>query len=218
MATVVVGALVAGCGGGGPRQDASEPSATFPVQITAASFPSAQSLSQHTTMKLTLRNAGSRPIPDIAVTVCNVTCAYPAPVGEGTSSASFASDITGTGLANPSRPNWIVDRPPGSCRGRSGYSCTSGGLGGAVTADANTWALGRLAPGASATFTWAVTAVTAGTHTVAWQVAAGLAGKAKAVQPGGGTAPHGTFTVTISSKPAQSYVNNNGQIVTTSQP
>src|SRR5581483_10685378 len=214
-----VGALIAGCGGGGARQDASEPSGSYPVQVTAATFPSTQTLSQHTTMTLTIRNAGNKAIPDIAVTVCNVTCAYPAPVGEGTSSGSFASDITGTGLANPSRPDWIVDHPPGSCSGRSGYSCRAGGLGSAVTVDANTWALGRLAPGASATFTWGVTAVTAGTHTVAWEVAAGLAGKAKAAQPGGGPAPHGTFTVTIANKPAQSYVNNNGQIVTTaSQP
>ena len=46
-------------------------------------------------------------------------------------------------------------------------------------------------------------------------MAAGLNGKAKAVLSGG-SLPHGTFTVNVSNAPAQTYVNNNGQIVTTS--
>ena len=49
-------------------------------------------------------------------------------------------------------------------------------------------------------------------HVVAWQIAAGLNGKAKAVLAGGAK-PHGTFKVSITSAPQQSYVNNNGQIV-----
>ena len=48
-----------------------------------------------------------------------------------------------------------------------------------------------------------------------WEVAAGLNGKAKAVTSQRVAARTGTFTVKISSAPAQSYVNNNGQIVTT---
>jgi hypothetical protein len=46
-------------------------------------------------------------------------------------------------------------------------------------------------------------------------VAAGLNGNAKAVLAGGGMV-HGTFTVTVGSKPPQTYVNNNGQIVSQS--
>ena len=99
--------------------------------------------------------------------------------------------------------------PPGSSDG-------SGSPGGAVTAYSNTWALGALAPGHTAKFDWAVTAVEPGRHVVAWEVAAGLNGKAKAVLPGRRRPPHGTFTVLIHSAPAESYVNNNGQIVTTS--
>ncbi len=60
-----------------------------------------------------------------------------------------------------------------------------------------------------------MTAVAPGRHVVAWQVAAGLNGKAKAVT-GNGSPPHGKFTVLIHTAPAQTYVNNNGQIVTTS--
>jgi hypothetical protein len=59
---------------------------------------------------------------------------------------------------------------------------------------------------------WGVTAVWAGHHTVAWQVAAGLNGKAKAVLADG-TKPRGTFNVIVSARPQQSYVNNQGKIV-----
>ena len=83
-----------------------------------------------------------------------------------------------------------------------------------MTVDANTWALGPLKPHQTATFTWAVTAVSTGHHVVAWEVSAGLGGKAKAVLSNG-SIPNGTFPVTISTAPAQSYVNNAGQIVTT---
>ncbi len=209
MAAGVGMALAISACGGGQNQAASEPSGNFPVHVSAASFPAAQRLSQHTHLVIAVHNAGSKAIPNVAVTICNVTCAYPAPKGEGSSSEAFASDISQSGLANPSRPLWVIERPPGHC----GYSCQNGGQGAAVTAYANTWALGRLAPGKTARFDWAVTAVQPGRHVVAWQVAAGLNGKAKAVLSNG-AAPHGTFAVKVSTAPAQSYVNNNGQIVT----
>jgi hypothetical protein len=60
-----------------------------------------------------------------------------------------------------------------------------------------------------------VTAVRPGRHVVAWEVAAGLNGKAKAVLSNG-RLPSGRFTVTIRNAPAETYVDNNGQIVTTS--
>jgi hypothetical protein len=205
----VTALVVAACGSGGPRQDVAEPSGHFPVAVEKASFPVKQNLSQHTRMTLTVRNAGHKAIPDIAVTVCNITCAYPAPQGAGSTAAAFAQDIKGQNLANPSRAIWIVDRPPGSCQ----YSCRNGGQGGAVTSYANTWAMGRLEPGQSRTFQWRVTAVNAGRHVVAWVVSAGLNGKARAVSLGGGPAPSGKFAVQISTKPQQSYVNNKGQIV-----
>jgi hypothetical protein len=179
------------------------------VSVDAATFPSSQTLSQHTHLVLRLHNAGSKAIPDLAVTICNVTCSYKAPKGEGSSAAAFASDINLPYVSNPSRPTWVVDRGPGPCR----YSCQNGGQGAYVTAYANTWALGhQLRPGQTVIFDWAVTAVTPGSHVVAWQVAAGLNGKAKAVLANG-MQPGGTFVVRVNSKPQQSYVNNAGQIV-----
>ena len=106
--------VLAGCGSGA-RQDASEPAGNFPVAVATATFPGSQRLSEHTHLVLSVRNTGSKTIPNVAVTICNVTCAYPAPPGEGTDAAAFADDLQQTGLANPSRPIWIVDRPPGAC-------------------------------------------------------------------------------------------------------
>jgi hypothetical protein len=83
-----------------------------------------------------------------------------------------------------------------------------------VTAYSNTWALGSLKPNQTATFQWKVTAVKSGMHIVAWQVAAGLNGKAKA-RTSTGALPQGTFAVKISNAPQQAYVNNSGKIVTT---
>jgi hypothetical protein len=194
--------------GGGQRQDAHEPRGKFTVAVSAASFPAAQQISQHTHLVIAVRNTSRKTIPDVAVTICNVTCTYPAPKGEGSSAQAFAANIDQPYAANPSRPNWIVDRGPGRC----GYSCRNGGQGAGVTAYSNTWALGKLAPGRTARFDWAVTAVAPGKHTVAWEVAAGLNGKARAVLSDG-SQPHGTFAVHISSAPPQTYVNNNGQIV-----
>jgi hypothetical protein len=211
----VLALIVAGCGSAA-RQDAAEPSGSFNVQITQASFPAKQELASHVSLTLAVRNAGSRAIPDVAVTICNVTCHYPAPAGEGTSAAAFASNQSDTTLANPSRPVWIVDSPPGPgpCTAPA-QGCQSGGAGQYATAYSNTWALGHpLAPGATVVFKWGVTALHAGHFVLAWQVAAGLNGKAKATLASGGQ-PAGTFAVTVANKPQQSYVTDSGQVVTT---
>jgi hypothetical protein len=110
---------------------------------------------------------------------------------------SFAERSEQAGLADPERAVWIVDSSP------------SGGQ----TAYTSTWALGRLAPGQTRRFVWRVTAVKAGTHTVKWQVAAGLNGKAKATLSGN-RAPAGSVTVDVSEKPAQAHVDpETGKVV-----
>ncbi len=205
-AALALGAVVAGCGSASPPA-ASQVSGTFEV-VAHATFPSSQRLSEHTHMVIAVRNAGARTIPDIAATVCNVSCTYPAAPGGGTSVGAFASDLGGPDAGNPSRPIWIVDRAPGPCE----TSCQAGGPGTGVTAYANTWALGALAPGQTKVFDWAVTAVSPGRHVVAWVLAAGLDSGTRAVLSNG-SMPRGMFTVTVHSKPARSYVSNSGQIV-----
>jgi len=115
--------------------------------------------------------------------------------------SSFAARSEQAGLADSERAVWIIDSSPR----------------GGDTAYANTWALGRLAPGQTRRFVWRVTAVQAGTHTVKWQVAAGLNGKAKATLAGN-RAPAGSVTVDVSSKPAQAHVDpKTGRVVRESQ-
>jgi hypothetical protein len=201
VAAVATLLALAGCGGQA-RQDANEPTGNFTVDVPVATFPSSQRLAEHTHLVIAVRNTGTKTIPNVAVTILNPK--------QGVAAQAFGDLLAETpGLASRSRPIWIVDRAPGPC----GYGCTSGGAGGAVTAYTNTWALGSVKPGKTATFDWGVTAVKAGTHVIEYRVAAGLNGKARAVLAGGGQ-PKGTFTVKVSSAPQRSFVNDKGQIVT----
>ena len=177
--------------------------------VAQASFPTSQRLSQHTQMVISIRNAGRKPIPNIAVTILNPS--------EGTAAQAFGTLLPQSQpgqpiLAGRSRPVWIVDQAPGPCQ----YSCQNSGPGGAVTAYDNTWAMGRLLPGHTARFAWSVTAVEPGTYEIKYEVAAGLDGKARAVTTSGSPVS-GTIRVTISSAPREAYVNNNGQIVYTNK-
>jgi hypothetical protein len=166
LATSVAAFAVAGCGGG-TRQDANEPSGTFPMNVVQADFPKSQSLAKPEAMTIAVKNTGTKEIPNLAVTV-----------------DSFSTRSQQQGLADPQRPVWIVDAGP------------TGG----TTAYTNTWALGKLGPGKTRTFTWHVTAISPGTHTVKYRVAAGLNGKAKAELPDG-SPPRGSFIARVSRSP-----------------
>lgn len=183
---------LAGCGGA-KGQDAKEPSGTFTVDVVKASFPTSQRIAGQSRLELTVRNPGSKAIPDVAVTIRGAAGAAPA--------AAFGEADPQVGLADPSRPVWILDRGPR----------------GGDTAYVNTWALGRLRPNEEKTFTWYVTPAVPGSHTIRYEVAAGLNGKAKAQLPGGGR-PVGTFTVAISDKPAQAKVSPNGSVESSPAP
>src|SRR5205085_5320049 len=118
MAGLAATLTLAACGGGS-RQDVAEPTGSFPVQASAA-FPASQRLSQHTHLVIKVRNAGTKPIPDIAVTISN-----PAPNGTGLQ--PFAQFVKIAGAASHSRPVWIVDHPPDRSAGSCGYTCSRGG-------------------------------------------------------------------------------------------
>ena len=117
-----VGALaLAGCGGGS-RQDATRPQGIYTVDVVRASFPRAQRLAGQVRMVITVSNAGGKTIPNIAVTIEGARGAAPA--------QAFGVARPQVGLADPSRPIWIVDRGPA----------------GGDTAYVNTWTLGQLKP------------------------------------------------------------------------
>jgi len=163
--------LLAGCGGG-DKQDANEPSGTFDMDVVNDSFPLTQHVSRQSRMIIEIRNTGQKAVPNVAVTV-----------------KGFGKRINQQGLADPTRPIWIVDRGPR----------------GGDTAYVGTWALGSLAPGRTRKFEWRVTPVKSGQYDLKYEVAAGLDGKAKARTPNG-ERPGGSFTVKVSGKPADARV------------
>jgi hypothetical protein len=186
--------LASGCGGAA-RQDAQEPKRTVRLDVVHASFPHLQSIARHTELELLVHNAGTNTAPNVAVTVDSFEYAEKFPE-----------------LAADKRPIWVVDAGPGDISHAARTAVVSPN-GGGQTAYVNTWALGPLAPGATRTFRWVVAPVKAGVHTVHYTIAAGLAGKAKAVSASGGPV-HGVFNVYVTKEPPLTHVDpNTGEVV-----
>jgi len=180
--------------GGDPRQDADEPSGKFAVSADA-SFPSNQKLAKRSTLAITVRNdENRRTIPNVAVTV-----------------NGFDTRIRQQGVADPTRPVFVINGRPKNI-GTFPETKEDGPEGG-ETAYVNTWALGPLGPGKRKTFRWNVTAVRPGPYRITYRVAAGLAGKARAVSITGDNPVGGSFTGTISDKAPQSRIADDGKTV-----
>jgi hypothetical protein len=186
LALAVLAALAAGCGGG-ERQDADESSGTFRVQVVRASFPTRQHIAQSVLLRLRVRNADTRDLDNVAVTMETRPPAGAAPVAFGQGSRP------GSDLASGARPVWILDKGP---------------VGG-DTADARTWDAGRLRAGEARTLEWHLVAAKAGTYTIRYRVFTGLTGKAK---PAAGRAG-GTFRVTIIDRPVPARVGAGGEVI-----
>jgi hypothetical protein len=179
--------LATGCGGGA-RQDAHEPKGTFNLQVTRASFPSGQAIAKPVILELSVHNAGANAVPNLAVTL-----------------DSFEYAEKYAELAASKRPIWVIERGPGAIPRRPVRSQAVSPPGGAVTNYVNTWALGRLASGGTQTFTWLVVPVKSGLRTVHYTVAAGLGGRASAVNAAGGPV-QGQFAVNIAAAPPSRHV------------
>jgi hypothetical protein len=185
---VMLAMLLSGCGGA--ERNAHEVARTYPVEILAKRFSAKQAIAHDTRFTLIVRNAGSRTIPNIAVTL-----------------DSFYYTSTYPKLSVSKRPVWIVNTGPGAISTRPPIQTEEiDPPGGGETAYVNTWALGALAPHASRAFIWRVTPVKAGVHTVHYTVAAGLDGKARARLVGGGLAA-GSLTALIAPAPPPTHVN-----------
>lgn len=178
---------LAACGGGGERQDVDEPEGNYRLELVDATFPSEQSIAERSTLTIAVRNADTKTVPNVAVTI------ETAAQQSGGAPGAFAQNVNDTTLSDPSRPVWILDRGP---------------VGG-ETAYTNTWSLGRLEPGQQKTFEWRVTAVKAGEYTVDYKIAPGLDGKAKLT----GAAGSGSFQVSIDDTPPDARVGDDGTTV-----
>jgi hypothetical protein len=179
--------LAAGCGEA--RRDAHEPHGDFLVEIVKAKFPARQSIAHDTTLELRVRNAGSRTVPDVAVTL---------------DSLSYASSYPK--LAASQRPTWIVNGGPGPTANPPVETAALNPPGGGQTAFVHTWTLGALKPGATQTFAWKLTPVRAGRHAVHYAIAAGLDGRAS-TRLADGRRAIGSFEVNVASTPRASHVN-----------
>ncbi len=182
--------LAAGCGSSAPKPEAA---ATYPV-ATRASFPARQSLAQHVELTLTVRNTGTRTIPNVAATLT---------MGggpDGTAVKAFGSYLAGSDLASHSRPVWIVDAGPVS----------------GDTAYANTWALGPVRAHAARTFTWHVTPVRAGHYTIQYSLTGSTTGRSQ-LREAGGSAAGGALRVAVSGNPGTVHVTPSGRIVSVPQ-
>jgi hypothetical protein len=194
--------------GGGQRQDEDEPEGQFPVNVSTAQFPNRQRLAETSDLRLAVENTGTEQIPELAVTIFvdDGTGAVSSGAG-GQGSFSVRSDQPG--LANPSRPVWILENKYPRISGESEPLGSSPG----TTAQTNTFGFGPLAAGETREMIWRVTPVRGGTYTLNYKIAAGLQGKAEAVTADG-SAPEGKFVVTISTRPPQASVDDQGHVVT----
>ena len=207
LATAVSVLAVAACGGG-ERQDADEPEGDFPVNVTTAQFPNRQQLAETTELRLAVENTGTETIPNLAVTIF---------VDDGTGAVSSGAGGQGSfdvrsdqpGLANPSRPVWILEDKYPQIAGESAPLGSSPG----TSAQTNTFGFGPLEAGDTREMIWRVTPIKGGTYTLNYQIAAGLQGNAVAVTADG-SPPEGKFVVTISTKPPQASVDDQGHVVT----
>ena len=113
----VLAASIAGCGGG-EDLTSGESSGTYKVDVVGASFPTLQHLAASSRFAVDVRNAGDRDIGNVSVTL-----------------DGFSSVSTQPGVADPTRPIWVVDDGPR----------------GGTTTYVNTWALAASPPARPAT-------------------------------------------------------------------
>jgi hypothetical protein len=195
---VAVAVMLAACGGG-PSSDANEPSGTYRVHVTEASFPSKQRLGQTSLLQLGIRNTGKKTVPALTVTI---TIAGKA---GRTSSLPFGIHDPQPGLAQSDRPVWVLSETYPRLVGSSEP-------GGATTSNRKTFSFGPLKPGQTTAAVWKLSAVKAGGYTLLYRIGAGLNSAAKA-ETDGGVAPGGSFVTEITQQLPETEVTDSGEVI-----
>jgi hypothetical protein len=196
LAAVAVAVLLAACG---ESSSDKEPAGNYEVGVTAASFPSLQRLGQTSLLKLSFKNEGEDELPNLVV--------YFSLAGKQGTTASLPFGIheQQTGLANPTRPVWVLAE-------HFPKLSDSSENGGATTSDPKTFAFGPLKAGQTTSAVWKLSAVRQGKYTLRYQVGGGLSGEAK-TKTASGVDPGGTFVAEISAELPETEVNDSGEIV-----
>ena len=200
--------------GSAERQDASEPSGNFPVEVTKAKFPDRQQLVETSDVELELENVGDQTIPNLVVTIHTTRAS--AAASEPKPARPFGIRLDQPGLADPTRPVWILEDgyPKLITPGVTLKTIAAAPPAGAAAAQTHTYQFGAVRAGESKDIVWRVTPVMAGTYTVHYEVAAGLGGKAKAVTADGGPVT-GELEATITTKtPRTTCVKGTRQVTT----
>jgi hypothetical protein len=201
LAAAGASALVASGCGGSQKQDRQEAKGDYPVKVVRASFPRNQSLAKDSTMEIVVQNAGQKVVPNVSVTV---KC------GPGLG-GSFSINSQDTNQANPERPQFIVNKIPTATE-RVNPPLDPAPLE-RSSAYVDTYPLGPLGAGRTATFMWDVTAVRPGPYHLCWRVNAGLFGKAKAVAASGGQPIAGELRGRVSNKAPKATIGPDGRSI-----
>jgi hypothetical protein len=183
--------LLVSCGG--ERQDENEREGRYRVEVVEASFPPKQKLAKRSKLVIVVRNADSKTIPNVGVTL------------EG-----FDVRRKDPDLADPNRPVFLIDARAKRIGGFP--EAQDAAPEGCDTSYVGTWACGPLRAGEEKRFEWTVTAVDAGPYRVSYTVNAGLDGKAKAIDVSGGP-PRGLFVGSISDAPPDTRVADDGRTI-----
>jgi hypothetical protein len=197
-AVAVAAVLLAACGESSSDKEAG---GEYEVGVTAATFPSLQRLGQTSLLKLSFENEGEKEVPNLVV--------YFTIAGEqgATASLPFAVHERQVGLANPTRPVWVLAEHFPKLAGASASD-----KGGATTSDPKTFRFGPLEPGQKLSAVWKLSAVRQGKYTLRYQVGAGLGSQTKA-KTANGVAPGGTFMAEITAQTPDTEVTDSGEIV-----
>jgi hypothetical protein len=187
------------------------------VEIVSASFPGQQRLAKDSNLTIAVRNPGPKAIPIVSVTVKCPTAARStggsggSPSGSGGGGGAFGYRTSYPGVADPIRPQFVVNTIPT----RTPRNYDHGRLDPLERSSTyvDTFPLGPLAAGRTATFKWNVTAVKAGSYRICYRVNAGLDGKAKAVKASSGSPISGQFAGMIQGRPPQAHIAQDGKTV-----
>jgi hypothetical protein len=196
FAALAAAALLGACGS---SSSDTEPTGTFHVKVTEASFPTAQKLGQTSLLQLAVHNTGKRTVPALTV---SFTIAGKQGVD---SSLPFGVRDPQPDLAQPERPVWVLAQTYPRLHGSSKP-------GGASTSSPKTFSLGALKPGETTDAVWKLSAVRSGKYTLLYSIDAGLSGNARA-KTDNGVRPGGSFATEISERLPETEVTNNGEIV-----